>query len=141
MKEYSFANVSFFVNGTEIEGYDEGDDVIMAERLNDSATYKVGVDGEMTVNISVDRSGQFVFRLLSSSKSNGYLSSLFALQDNGAFTPLLVMLKDIKGNDLAHGSQGFIKKPSPIKKGAAVTSQEWTIVVETLNMIHAGFGE
>ena len=37
MKEYSFLDTLLLVNGVEISGFDEGDDVINLERLNDSA--------------------------------------------------------------------------------------------------------
>ena len=50
MKEYSFLNTLLLVNGVEITGFDEGDDVITLERINDSAAHNIGTDGEMTVS-------------------------------------------------------------------------------------------
>ena len=55
MENYSFKNNILLINDTEITGYDEGDDVIQAERLNDSALHKIGADGEMVVSLSADR--------------------------------------------------------------------------------------
>ena len=67
MKEYSFTDITLLVNGVPITGYDEGDDTIILERLNDSITHKIGTDGEMTISISADRSGPVTFRLMQSS--------------------------------------------------------------------------
>lgn len=136
MKEYSFLDVLLLVNGVEIGGFDEGDDVISLERLNDSATHKIGTDGEMTVSISADRSGSVTFRLLQSSDSNFYLSGLINAQENGAFVPIFVQFKDTRGLDLGSGTQGYITKPASMIRGTNANSQEWMIVVERLDLLH-----
>ncbi len=138
MREYSFLNTLLLVNGVEITGFDEGDDVISLTRLNDSTTHKIGTDGEMTVSISADRSGNVVFRLMQSSDSNNYLSGLINAQENGAFVPIFVQFKDTKGLDLGSGTQGYITKPADMVRGTNANSQEWTIVVERLDLLHGG---
>lgn len=138
MKEYSFLDTLLLVNGVEIGGFDEGDDVINLERLNDSATHKIGTDGEMTVSISADRSGSVTFRLMQSSSSNAYLSGLINAQENGAFTPIFVQFKDTRGNDLGSGTQGYINRPASMTRGTNVNGQEWVITVERLDMLHLG---
>ena len=40
MKKYSFLDTLLLVNGIEMSGYDEGDDVILLARLNDSAAHR-----------------------------------------------------------------------------------------------------
>ena len=80
MKVYSFQNTVMLVNGVEITGWDEGDDVIQIERLSDSASHKIGAAGDMMVSISADKSGSFKFKLQQTSSSNKYLMSLCALQ-------------------------------------------------------------
>ena len=138
MKEYSFLNTLLLVNGVDIDGFDEGDDTIALDRLNDSAAHKIGTDGEMTVSISADRSGTVVFRLMQSSSSNSYLSGLIAAQENGAFVPIFVQFKDVKGGDFGSGTQGYITKPAGMSRGENANAQEWTIVVERLDLLHAG---
>lgn len=138
MKEYSWLNTVMLVNGVEIGGWDEGDDVITLERLNDSAAHKVGVDGEMTLSISADRSGVARFRLMQTSDSNEFLSGLISAQENGAFVPIFVQFKDVKGGDFGSGTQGYIPRPAPMVRGQNANNQEWSIVVERLDMIHAG---
>lgn len=138
MKDYSFLNTLLLVNGVEMQGYDEGDDVITLERLSDSAAHKIGTDGEMTVSISADRSGSVRFRLMQTSTSNALLSGLISSQENGAFVPVFVQFKDTKGLDLGSGTQGYIPRPAAMVRGTNANAQEWEIVVERLDMLHAG---
>lgn len=138
MKEYSFLNTILLINGVEITGFSDGDDVILCERLNDSVTHKMGADGEMSPSLSADRSGRFLFRLMQTSDSNTYLSGLLNLQENGAFVPIFVQFKDVKGNDLVSGTQGYIPRPASMSRGTNVNSQEWSIVVERMDMLHLG---
>ena len=137
MKDYSFLDTILLVNGVEMEGYDEGDDVIQMARRNDSATDSVGADGEMTVAISADRSGTVVFRLSQSSSGNAYLSGLTAAQENGSFVPVFVQFKDTRGGDLGSGTQGYINRPADMTNGAGINSREWTITVERLDLLYA----
>lgn len=138
MKQYSFLNTILLINGVEIDGFDEGDDVITLERLGDSASHKIGTDGEMSVSISADRSGSVKFRLMQTSTSNLYLSGLISAQENGAFVPIFVQFRDTKGNDFGSGTQGYITKPATMTRGTAVNAQEWIIMVERLDMLHVG---
>ena len=136
MKEYSFLNVTLIVNGVAMDGFDEGDDVISLARTNDSAAHKVGVDGDMTISISADRSGSCTFRMMQSSNANTYLSGLVAAQENGAFAPILLLMKDVKGGSMGVGSKGYITKPADMVRGQNANAQEWVIVVENLSLLH-----
>lgn len=138
MKEYSFLNTVLLVQGVEIGGYDEGDDVITLARRVPSANSKVGTDGEMTLSISADRSGEITFRIEQVSDSNTFLSALVAAQENGAFVPIALQFRDIKGNDLVSGTQGYLEKPADMSRGTNSNAQEWKIVVERLDMLHLG---
>lgn len=140
MKQYSFLNTLLLVNGVEITGFDEGDDVIQLARINDSAAHSIGTDGEMTISISADRSGTVTFRIMQTSDSNSYLSGLINAQENGAYVPIFVQFKDTKGNDLGSGTQGYITKPADMTRGTNAQPQEWVIVVERLDLLHLGGG-
>jgi len=138
MKDYSFLNTILLVNGLEISGFDEGDDVISLARLNDSAAHSIGTDGEMTISISANRSGTVMFRIMQTSDSNKFLSAFITAQENGAFVPIFVQFKDTKGLDLGSGTQGYIKRPADMVRGTMAQSQEWSIVVERLDLLHGG---
>ncbi|QDP55898.1 MAG: putative structural protein [Prokaryotic dsDNA virus sp.] len=138
MQNYSFLNTVLLINGVEITGYDEGDDVIQLARLGDSASHIIGADGLMTVNLSADRSGEIIFRVQQTSDSNSYLSGLITAQENGIFVPIFAQFKDTRNNDLGSGTQGYIPRPADITRGTGMNSQEWRIVVERLDMLHLG---
>jgi hypothetical protein len=137
MKVYSFNNTVMLVNGVEITGWAEGDDVIDISRRADSASDKVGADGTMMVSISADKSGEFKFKLQQTSGSNKFLMSLCALQEGGAktFVPVNVLFQDTYRNDMATGTVGYIKKPTDVQRGAQAGNQEWTVVVERLDLL------
>lgn len=136
MKTYSFQDIVLLIQGVEMTGFDSGDDTIQLARLEDSASHDIGSDGEMTVSLSADRSGEVVFRLKQSSSSNSFLSGLITAQENGAFVPVFVQMKDTRNNDLGSGTQGYIPRPSDMTRGTNAGSQEWRIVVERLDMLH-----
>jgi hypothetical protein len=137
MRPYSFQNTVMLVNGVEITGWADGDDVISISRRTDSASDKVGADGRMMVSISADRSGEITFKLQMTSSSNRYLSSLIALQEAGAakFVPVTVMFQDTFRQDLATGTIGYLKKPADLTRGSQAGNTEWTCVVERLDML------
>ena len=138
MKSFSFRDVSLFVQGTEITGYDEGDDVILLSRVNDSASDVVGADSKMTVFLSEDLSGTVTFRLQSTSDSNAFMSSLMSNQENGLFVPIFAMFKDNRNNDLGYGSQGYIPRPASFGAGNRTQPREWIVKVERLDLLHLG---
>ena len=137
MRVYSFANTVVLVNGVELTGWSEGDDVINIKRLSDSASHKVGAGGDMMVTISADKSGEFTFKLQQTSPSNKFLLGLLALMEAGAktFVPVFVLFQDTYRNDLATGTVGYLKRPPDIGRGATAGDQEWTVVVERLDLV------
>ena len=138
MKEYGFRNSVFYVNGVEITGYGQGDSVLTFARRNDSASDVIGIDGEMSISLSSDLSGESNFNLMQTSDSNIYLSGLIAAQENGLFVPIFCQYKDTRGGDLASGTQGYLKRPADMVRGATVNEQSWMIVVERLDLLHGG---
>lgn len=137
MNVYSFQNTVMLVNGVEITGWSDGDDVIKIGRRADSASDKVGANGDMMVSISADKSGEFTFKLQQTSSSNKYLMSLCALQEGGAktFVPVNVLFQDTYRQDLATGTVGYLKRPPELSRGPQGGDQEWVIVVERLDLL------
>lgn len=134
MKEYSLTNTALIVNGLEITGYDEGDDVIKATRAKDSGQSKVGADGEMTVSFTADKSGTVTFRLMQSSDSNLFLQALLTAAENGRFVPVAVLFKNTVSGETFGGSRGFIVRQPDLSRGENANSQEWMIRVESLDL-------
>lgn len=137
MKAYSFLNTVVLVNGVPLTGWAEGDDVINITRRQDGATDKVGADGKMAVAINADRSGEVTFKLMQTSSSNKWLNGLANLQAGGplTFVPVAVLFQDTYRQDSGAGSLGYIKKLPDVQRGTDINEQEWTIVVERLDLL------
>lgn len=140
MKRYSFQDVVLLINGVEITGWAEGDDVIQAKRRNDSISDSMGAGGEMMVSVSADKSGEFTFKLQQTSSSNKYLSGMLNLQEAGGsvFVPVTVLLKDSYRQDIATGTVGYLKKPADMVRGAKGNTQEWVVVTERMDLVFGG---
>ncbi len=138
MKNYGFGNTICLVNGVAIGGWMSGDDSFQMSRRNPSFTDDVGVSGEMAVAENADKSGQFLMNLQQTAESNLYLSGLINAAENGAFVPIVVMFKDTQGNDLGTGSSGYIMGHPEATRGANINGQQWTIIVEQLDMLLGG---
>ena len=136
MKQYTYSDTITLINGVEISGFADGDDVVKFERLTDSASHKVGVDGEMSVAVSSDKSGMATIKLMQTSSSNKYLSGLINLQESGFFSPIFIQFKDVNNLDLVSGTQGYIKKQAAMNRGAGIVAQEWSIIVERMDLLH-----
>lgn len=137
MRRYSFTDTVMLVNGVEITGWAEGDDVIKVARRTDSATDKVGAAGEMMVSVSADKSGTVAFKLQQTSPSNRYLNSLLQLAENSSktFIPVNVLFQDTYRQDIATGTVGYIQKPADMTRGQNGNNTEWTLVVERLDFL------
>jgi hypothetical protein len=92
----------------------------------------------MMVSISTDKSGEITFKLQQTSSSNKYLNGLLQLQEaaGAIFTPVRVLFQDTFRQDLASGTVGYLKKPADMQRGAQGNNQEWTIVVERLDLVY-----
>jgi hypothetical protein len=137
MKVYSFQNTVMLINGVEITGWSDGDDVIKISRRTDSASDKMGAGGDMMVSISSDKSGEFAFKLQQTASSNKYLMSLLDRQEGGAstFVPVACLFQDTYRQDQASGTAGYLKKAPDMDRGEKASDQEWIVVVERLNML------
>ena len=137
MRIYSFLNTVLLINGVEITGAAEGDDVIDIARRNDGASDQIGAGGNMMVSLSADKSGSVKFKLQNTSSSNSFLSKMMSMQDGGSetFVPVNIKFQDTYRQDTAEGTVGYIKKHADIKRGAKAGTQEWEVIVERLDML------
>ena len=80
---YSFSGLSFIVNGTEIKGFHNGDQVIRAEKRENTFNDVVGIGGEMIAMKSADNTGVFAIQLSMKSVYNAFLEGVYKRQQNG----------------------------------------------------------
>ncbi len=133
MKYYSIKNMSVAVNGVPIFGLGEGDDVLQGRRLVDTFTHQMGVQGNMLVIGSANKSGEVIIKLQQGSLSNNFLNELFDRQegsDSNTFDPLIVTINDNSTGDTAGGSDGYIPQKAEFVRGENANDHEWKIVVE-----------
>ena len=133
MRVFNFRdNVVLLNEAIEITGWDEGDDVITIERAADAASHKIGAGGEMCMSISSDRSGSATFKLLQTSSANKKLLELLHLQEAGSqtFVPISMRIKDVRRQDQAAATVGYIVKMPSYKRGAKDNDQEWKLNFE-----------
>lgn len=140
MRRYSFVDTILSVNGVEIVGWDEGDDVIQMKRRNDAASDKVGAAGDMLVALSADKSGEITFKLLQASPSNAFLFDVAGRQEGGnlLFVPLYIRFFDTYRQDIGVGSGGYVKKLPDFVRGQNSNTSEWVVVVERLDLLAGG---
>lgn len=138
MRRFSFQDTILAVNGVEITGWADGDDVIDIDRSVDSISHKVGASGEMMISVNADKSGVVTIKLQQTSPSNLYLNSLCMLQEasGSLFVPVAVTFMDTYRNDIAAGLAGYIKKPAKMTRGQQANNQEWVFVVERLDLVY-----
>jgi len=138
MKQFSFANTICLIDGVEVVEWAAGEDAFNMRRRAESFLDVVGVNGDMAVYQTSDQTGEFEVKLMQTSTTNEYLTSRLVAAENGAFVPVSVMFKDLGGNDLGVGTNGYIQKFPEVQRGAGIATQPWLIVIERLDMLLNG---
>ncbi len=132
---YDFKKVSLVINGVEIEGWAEGDDVLTLERRSELKGDVMGAGGDMMVYRNTDDSGTFSFNLLQNSESNKYLT---VLANEEVFVPVTIQFADSLTGDLGSGSQGYIQNIPTMTRGVGANTTTWVVVVEKMTLLHGG---
>ena len=135
MQAYSFFNQIFLISGVPISGWMDGDDSIEVTFREDAFTDVVGNDGDMAISLNPNQSAEVSINLKQTSASNLFLSTQLNAARNGAFVPLAILWKDVKGTDLGAGSNAYIKKMPDVIRGKAVQGHKWTLVVERMDLV------
>lgn len=133
---YSFKRLIMLVGTIPITGYDEGDDVISIDRRVDEFDMKIGADANGVSEQSADQSGEIIFRLQSTSKSQKFMAAQFQLQSQGLLRSMPFVLKD--PNNLVQvvtATHCIIKRPAPQVYGTAVGNREWQLIAQNLVII------
>jgi hypothetical protein len=135
MKFYDWRKTLTTVNGVPVTNFASGDDAFKAERLADNASHEVGVDGNMVVSLSADKSGQVTIKLQQTSPTNSYLNKITTGQDHmEGFVPVVVQQQDVYRNDGVGTTVGYIKKHPDYTRGAKASTVEWVFIFEQLHM-------
>jgi hypothetical protein len=114
--------------GIRLQGFADGE-FLTAKRTQAGFIRVVGTDGEVARSKSLDKTGEFVVKLLQTSKSNQDLSTLHNLDlnaPNGAGVGAFLM-QDLQGNDIITASQAWIVQFPDGSMDRSATPLEWMI--------------
>ena len=129
LQSYSFKQVVVMIGDLPVEGFFEGDDAVMIERNNDTATPLIGADGAATVSVSGDDSATVTLKLQPSSAANRYLENQHKRQRGGTVQPFPVSVRDTTNGEGGSGPEATIVNRADRSFGSNVTVREWKIFV------------
>lgn len=133
-KTFDFKKVIVTVGPVIINGFADGDDAIVVEKVSPLYSSRVGGDGEFVRSKSPDKRGKITLRLLASSFSNSLLSGLAALDELGTGQgDQLVLIKDMNSIDLVIGENCYVTELPKMAYGRTVGERIW--VLESPNLI------
>lgn len=131
MKCYSWLTNHFFINGVEITGFGEGDDVLSVKRRKPMASDKMGAGGKMMVSLLTDKSVEVRVKLQQTSPSNSYLNKLaMTMEGPATFVPVEGLWQDTYRQDRGVTSLGYISEIPEFRRGEEAGEQEWAFVFE-----------
>jgi hypothetical protein len=133
---YDWRKTLTTVNNVPVTNFAPGDDVFKAERSTDNASDEVGVDGNMVVSLSADKSGQITIKLQQTSPTNSYLNKITSGQDfMEGFVPVTVEQADVYRADSVGTTVGYVKKHPDYVRGAKAGTVEWVFRFERISFI------
>ncbi|MBI0275410.1 hypothetical protein I6H07_06120 [Hafnia alvei] len=140
MKQYSFYDVDLIIDGSMVDGFPVGANIIAAGRNAAQHIPVMDAYGKLAVATSADQSGFIHFPLLQTSDWNGILYAKAQLTqatglsgNKSLWTPMQIQLVDKMGDVLVEGTNGFIPKQPTVGRGVGITQNMWSIFVEVLN--------
>ena len=148
MKQYSFMNVDFLIDGAKVEGFTNNQSIISAGRNVAQHLPVVDAYGKLAVNTTSDLTGVFVFPLLQTADWNEILylraqiTQATGLSGNKSlWTPMQVQLVDKMGDLLVNGVNGVILKQPNVVRGSGFTSNLWAIFVERMSFTSGSYDD
>lgn len=139
MKQYSFYNTDFLIDGGRVDGFVASNASISARRNVPQHLPVPDAYGKLAVATTADLTGSFTFSLMQTSDWNEILYARAQLTQatglSGSKTlwqPLQLSLVDKMGDVLVTGVNGVILQQPAISRGVSFTTNTWTIFVERL---------
>ncbi len=136
---YDPSQVSIVFSGVLMDGL--GEDTFLALAKNAEAyTTTVGVDGKVTRNKILDKTGTFTITLSSSSNVNDQLSAIYNLDQltpgGAGIGPFTV--RDNSGRTLLHAPEAWISTAPDLEFGQENGENEWVISFTSLDYFAGG---
>lgn len=122
---YSFKNVNVIYGIYELEGFNDGDDVVSIIQNVEQFTTHVGAKGDVTRAQSADNSCTITIKFQQTSKSNAVLNGIYvADRETGAsYYPMTIQDKETGETYVINNV--WIQKFPDIIRGQGVNSMDW----------------
>lgn len=124
---YSFDNVVVTIDGREVIGLWEGDDVVSLERPTDLGSALTGADGASVVSITADQSATLTIKLQPNSAMNAYLEQAVKRMRMGSQRLIAVAVRDTSTGEGGGCSAAVVIKEPSKSWGATATEREWQL--------------
>jgi len=124
---YSFDNVVVTIDGREVIGLWEGDDVVALERPTDLGSALTGADGASVVSITADQSATLTIKLQPNSAMNAYFEQCVKRMRMGSQRLIAVAVRDTSTGEGGGCSAAVIIKEPSKSWGATATEREWQL--------------
>lgn len=124
---YSFDNVVVTIDGREVIGLWEGDDVVSLERPTDLGSALTGADGASVVSITADQSATLTIKLQPNSAMNAYFEQCVKRMRMGSQRLIAVAVRDTSTGEGGGCSAAVVIKEPSKSWGATATEREWQL--------------
>ena len=125
---YSIKNVVATLDGTQVSGLWDGDDVIMVTQREDVGTMNIGAAGDPLFSQSVDFSVEITLKLQHTSATHILLVQKWKQQREGNLDPFPFVLEDSSDNEGGSAEECYVMKAPDNQKGKIATVREWVLV-------------
>jgi hypothetical protein len=139
VKIFDPENVDVVYGGVPLSGFAE-DTFVTIEAEGDDWLEVDGVDGDLTRSKNLAQKYKVTFHLMSSSRSNAYLSGLreLDLSETGGAGVTSILIRDRNGTSLFVADKAWIMKPPTATSGKTATPREWVCRVKGAKFFEGG---
>lgn len=137
-KNYDPGRIVVSFNGVVIQGFASGT-FVKAERDNDSFTKTYGAHGDVARVRSRKRGGKVTITLMGISPSNDVLSGFVQVDEQVGLGGVgAIQIEDLQGTTLVHGGNAWVTRPANYEAGDDMSTREWVIDCDDLDMMIGG---
>lgn len=140
VSSYSAVNLIVTFAGVALNGFADGDDVVMVERNNPSMSQVVGIQGDAVYSQTADKSGKITIKLLQNSESNSLLTAKIQASEAGAIVSAPLIVTETGSDAKVTAMKCVIEGQPSFARGANANTVEWTFLSADITIAH-GTGE
>lgn len=122
---FTFKNVNVVYGVLELEGFGEGDDILVIDTDADQFTKVVGGKGDVTRVQSADDSVTITIKLLQTSASNKELNTLFLADKETGAGSLPMIITDLESGEIYSILNSWIMKQPTVTRGQSTNTTDW----------------